>query len=202
MTLDPLAPSSPFTARRAVDVEAPFDDDWDVPAWDGSLALALPLPLPLALPLPLPLPEQPPPEQPPPVPPLHVVPPLPAEPPPEDEDEDDFDPVRTPRAALPAPRPVAARLVRALLEVLAGDRPVAQLARWLSEEVYADVESRVCPGAPRPWAGTLRRVSVCEPGEGVAEAVAVVRRGARSGAIALRLEGLDGHWRVTALDLL
>ena len=40
-----------------------------------------------------------------------------------------------------------------------------------------------------------------EPVDGVAEVAALVRRGARSTAVALRLEGLDGRWQCTALEL-
>ena len=157
----------------AIDPEGPYDDT----IVEGSLALALPLP------------------EPEPVAPLRLVP---------DEEEaeaDEFDPVRTPRADLPPPGPRAEMLVRALLEVLAGDRPVTQLARWTTPKVYEQIEGMLEPRGPRPWAGTLRGVHVTEPADGVAEVAAIVRRGPRSGAVALRLEGLDGRWLVTAVQV-
>jgi hypothetical protein len=43
---------------------------------------------------------------------------------------------------------------------------------------------------------------VDEPADGVAEVCAVVSHGERFRAIALRLEGIDGRWRCTVLQLL
>jgi hypothetical protein len=43
-------------------------------------------------------------------------------------------------------------------------------------------------------------VRVCEPADGVAEAAAVVHGPQRTRAVALRLEGMDGRWRVTAFQ--
>jgi hypothetical protein len=42
---------------------------------------------------------------------------------------------------------------------------------------------------------------VCEIDDGVAEVTAVIRRGARTLAVALRLEGIDGRWMCTALQM-
>ena len=55
----------------------------------------------------------------------------------------------------------------------------------------------------RRGAGSTRRtvvrgVRVCEPADGVAEASAVVVDGGRVRALAFRLVGLDGRWRVEA----
>jgi hypothetical protein len=44
-------------------------------------------------------------------------------------------------------------------------------------------------------------VRVTEPADGVAEVSALVRRGLRVTAVALRLEGMDGRWQCTALEL-
>jgi Family of unknown function (DUF6459) len=124
-------------------------------------------------------------------------------------DGDDFGPVPTPREALPEPAPWAARLVQGIAEVLALDRPLTQLVRWASPDVYDDLRLRVdsrrrgraqrdrVPGR-RP---TVRSVHVTEPSDGVAEVCAVVDEGRRPRAYALRLEGADGRWRATALDL-
>jgi hypothetical protein len=193
--LQPLTRPTPaltrltVTARRLLDSEPPYDDGAAAttsarpggPQTDGALALSVPFRAePPAAPEP---------------PPLRLVP---SEP---DLDDDDFDVVRTGRGGLPAPQRRAVVLVRAILEAIAGERPVAQLMRWVSEDVYADIESTVCPGTPRTWAATVRRVIVTEPADGVAEVAAVVQRGRRSTALALRLEGLDGRWVVTALHL-
>lgn len=124
------------------------------------------------------------------------------------DDETLFGRQPTPTAALPDPRRWAGRLGRAVSEVLCGDRPVTQLMRWTDEAVYADVSRRANALAKAGCArrGARNRVSVlsvhvCEPRDGIAEASVHVRQGHRSRAIALRLEGLDGRWRCTALQL-
>jgi hypothetical protein len=53
-------------------------------------------------------------------------------------------------------------------------------------------------GQPR---GVVRSLHVSEPADGVAEVCALVRRGGRSTAVALRLEGMDGRWKCTAIEL-
>lgn len=109
---------------------------------------------------------------------------------------------RTPRCELPAPGPRAAAAVRLLLEVLVGDRPTRQVAGWVSPPVLAALELR----SPRqrramPRRPLLRSLRVLEPSDGVAEVCAVVQTGARHRAVALRLDGLDGRWTVTALHV-
>jgi hypothetical protein len=47
----------------------------------------------------------------------------------------------------------------------------------------------------------LGPVHVCEPVDGVAEVPVVARRAGRAHAVAARLEGLDGRWRCTALQI-
>ena len=122
-------------------------------------------------------------------------------------DDADFGRRATPREQLPEPRGWAARLVQALVEVQAGDRPVSQLVRWTNEEVYATVARRVrlcgsAGGQRRSGArAVVRSVHVCEPVDGVAEACALVQRGARATAVALRMEGVDGRWQCTALEI-
>jgi hypothetical protein len=131
-----------------------------------------------------------------------------------DPDLDDFGPQPTGRDRLPEPRAWGGRLVQALVEVLAGDRPAGQLVRWTSSEVYDDVTALVPvgahrgpdrrarpPGTGRPARAAVRSVHVTEPADGIAEVAATVSRGRRTTAVALRLEGLDGRWQCTALEL-
>jgi hypothetical protein len=47
----------------------------------------------------------------------------------------------------------------------------------------------------------LQTVHVTQPADGVVEACTVFRLGRRTRALALRMEGLDGRWRCTALRL-
>jgi hypothetical protein len=114
----------------------------------------------------------------------------------------------TPRSDLPDPLPWAARLAQAVVEVLAGDRPCAQLLRWTTESVHAQLKLRagraaragatVRLGSARPG---IRSVRLCEPADGIAEVCAVVAHQGRCRALALRLEGADGRWLCTALQV-
>ena len=112
-------------------------------------------------------------------------------------------PARTPMSDLPPARPVAHALVQGLLEVLAGVRPVTQLQRGTTPELFAQLE-RVVHGRPRavgarPVTGAVRSLHVQERPDGVAEVCATVRRGPRMAAVALRLEGIRGRWTCTEL---
>ena len=48
----------------------------------------------------------------------------------------------------------------------------------------------------------MRRVQVCQPCDGVVEAAVVARVNGRATPIALRLNGVDGRWQVTVLELI
>jgi hypothetical protein len=93
--------------------------------------------------------------------------------------------------------------VQRLLEVMSGVRPLAQLQRDTSLEVYDALEavltSRPRPVGLRPDGRAVRSVHVQQRPEGIAEVSATVRRDGRYGAVALRLEGISGAWRCTEL---
>jgi hypothetical protein len=125
-------------------------------------------------------------------------------------DDQLFGPQRTSRSDLPDPTEWAARLTRSLLEVMTGARPAPQVVRWTTPEVYAVVARRGALVARRAAEGrsrrtrhpvVIRRVRVCEPADGVAEAAVVVGHGPRVRAVAIRLVGQDGTWRVSALQV-
>ena len=144
---------------------------------DGSLALAFPPPTRVSVPLRL-------------VPPAGGVSPT---------------AVPTSRDLLPDPRPWTARLTQAIAEVLAGARPAAQLSRVATLEVLQLLERGsgrlgARPGGP-PQRPIVSSVHVSEPCDGVAEVCAVVDTGLRKRALAFRLEGVNGHWRCTALHV-
>lgn len=116
---------------------------------------------------------------------------------------DEFGPAWTQRADLPDARIAGRRVVTLALEVLAGRRPVGQLQALTSPGVFAAVAGgrrpRWCAEGTAPlFVGPLH---VCEPVDGVAEVSAVARRGGRAHAVAARLEGIDGRWRCTALQI-
>ncbi|MCU1589121.1 MAG: uncharacterized protein JWP11_377 [Frankiales bacterium] len=116
---------------------------------------------------------------------------------------DDEEPVRTPASDLPPAQPFAHALVQRLLEVVAGVRPLKQLQRDTTLEVYDELErvltSRPRVAGPRPDGRAVRSVRVQQRPEGIAEVSATVRRGDRYAAVALRLEGVGGTWRCTQL---
>lgn len=192
------------TLRRVPvpNVEPPYDDElgtvarrnWPSAAPQSQGTLALTWVLPSGLPA---MPE-------PPV--LRLAPPL------REDAETDFDPQPTPRALLPDPRRWGGQLVQAIVEVVAGDRPSTQLVRWTSPEVYTQIREAThrswTDGARRAVAGDartnrvlVRSVHLCEPLDGAAELCSTVHRAGRASAVALRLEGVDGRWLCTALQL-
>jgi hypothetical protein len=118
-------------------------------------------------------------------------------------DETEFGPALSSRSDLPDPAAAGRRVVTLTLEAFAGHRPLVQLRPLTSPGVFAALS-----GGRRPqWCTegnaplVVGRVHVCEPVDGVAEISAVARRGGRAHAIAARLEGIDGRWRCTALQI-
>ena len=106
---------------------------------------------------------------------------------------------RTATADLPSADISAVMLSRALIEVLAGRRSPHQLTAHCAPHVFAGILLCIPPVAhslPR-----LQTVRVCEPADGVAEACAVFSRDDRVRAMAFRLEGLDGRWRIIVLQI-
>jgi len=110
-------------------------------------------------------------------------------------------------AGLPPVEPWAATLVRAAVEVLTGSRPTAQLARWLSADLYDSLARRAglavrVLGRPDPaLCARVRRVRCSEVRPGVHEAAVVVHDGVRIRAAAVRVECHRGRWRATALEI-
>ena len=104
----------------------------------------------------------------------------------------------------------AARFAQATVEVLGGDRPLAQLLRWTDAKVYADLDRRVrilgrtAPARaqrPRTVRPQVRSVHVFQPDAGL-------RRGQRARAARSPLAGhrgparaRDDRWRCVALQL-
>jgi len=120
---------------------------------------------------------------------------------------------QVPATPMPDPRPLAAQVIQAVVEVLAGDRQLTQLTAWVDEDVYAAVAAAAPELSRSPTTQRrspvarirledrpiVRSVHVTEPASGVAEVVARVQTGHRSRAVALRLEQWRGRWRCSAL---
>lgn len=108
-------------------------------------------------------------------------------------------------------RAITRGTVQAAMEVLAGIRPVHQLARRLDPRCLSALQHRAClirrevartnnPALARLHRNsTVRSVRVCEVAEGIYEASAVVVDDVRARAVALRLERSKQVWRVTEL---
>jgi len=105
---------------------------------------------------------------------------------------------------LPEPGTFARRFAIAVIEAATGRRTARQLSPHTSPGVQAGLTrdaGRInrLGTASRP--ASLHSVHLAEPADGVVEAAAIVRVGARYRAIAFRLEGLNGHWRCVRLQI-
>lgn len=126
-------------------------------------------------------------------------------------DEDFFGFQHTLRTELPDPTTLVENLAGSLMEILAGARELDQISRWVTDEVYRNLLTRVQASARaravkkiaahRPTF-SLGRALVSFPAEYAAECVILVHGRARTRSIAIRLEGLDGRWRATAIHVL
>ena len=125
-------------------------------------------------------------------------------------------------AAPPSPecRIAAQRFVSACIEALNGFRPVTHLRPLVAPLDFSNITDQLTRRAVRvrmaPQRGpvvsrtgrggarqqvALRRMRVCEPRPGIAEAAAVVAHGDASWAMAVRLERRRGHWLCTLLQV-
>lgn len=147
--------------------------------------------------------------------------------PPDESSRTDSPLVRPPGTAVGTaptldPRQACCTIAVAAVEVLTGTRPLAQLARWLTPEVYDTLAQRATLTAPRsgvldpaaaardltgpdgPGAASVRRPSVrrvrsCVIGEHTIESSVVVAHADRVRAVAVRLTRTLGRWRASAL---
>ncbi|MBC9733391.1 Rv3235 family protein [Nocardioides marmotae] len=108
------------------------------------------------------------------------------------------------------------RFAQAAVEIVGGDRPVSQLLRWATAEVYADLDRRASlvarAGGHRPGVGRVQpvrpkvlSVHSCFVSASAAETSIHVRYGERSRAVAARFEERPAphgpaRWVCTALD--
>ena len=115
------------------------------------------------------------------------------------------------------PGPWIARLAPAILEVIAGERPAAQLTRWTTREILATLARRGAAAqrhpagrGRRPQCRRIRAVRLHAVAPGIVEAAAVVSGADRCRALALRLEvvgvdaergGTGSRWLVTACEI-
>ncbi|MDO7881185.1 Rv3235 family protein [Salinibacterium soli] len=117
----------------------------------------------------------------------------------------------TSTSSLPDPQPLIQNLARCVIEILAGARDLEQISRWVTDDVYRHLLKRVVLSArarqakgqkPARPAFVIGSTTMCEPADGVVEAVVVVHGRARTRAVAVRLEGMDRRWRASAINVL
>jgi hypothetical protein len=102
----------------------------------------------------------------------------------------------------------AHRFAHVVVEVVGGDRGPSQLLRCTTERVYEDLRRRASllqqttpsDRRVRRLRSQVRSVRVFCPSPYAAELSVHVRQGARSKAIAARLELVEGRWCCTALE--
>jgi hypothetical protein len=115
---------------------------------------------------------------------------------------------------LPDPTKLCGSVVLAAVEALGGSRPVVQLARWVSPQVFESLAAasrrqppRAASAAPGQRTAsparraTVRRTHLFRVSASAAEASVVVHDGSRVRAAAVRLEVHRGHWRATVLQI-
>lgn len=116
-------------------------------------------------------------------------------------------PAPEPEPVLPDPTAQVCRVVRAAVEVLRGERPATQLARWVTPQVYDQLLERgrlmreVLPPRPAAHPAMVRRVRLMRIGETTAEAAVILQDEGRVRAAAVRLEARRGVWRVACLEI-
>jgi hypothetical protein len=107
---------------------------------------------------------------------------------------------RQARAKLPSPAAVTRDIALALLEVEAGCRSAAQLERVVSPKLWETLERCIGRrGGPLPSGRSVMSVHCQENTPGLADTMAVVRKGDLVRPIALRLDAGGGRWVVTEL---
>lgn len=110
-------------------------------------------------------------------------------------------------------RKFAAAIALGAIQVIKGLRPINQLDRWLSYEIYDALWERTklyahCHPWERKFAKPMRvqnvhiqRIDINPQVVAPAEAAVSVFDGERVRAVALRLQAHRGNWKVTALEI-
>lgn len=118
----------------------------------------------------------------------------------------------TKSADLPDPGELLKVLACGIVQVLAGERPVDQLAKMVTADLYAQLRDAALvnmrkrlysPGKPNARLQIeVRRVRLEAPRDGVIESVVLLHSDSRTRAVAIRLEGLNARWQATMVNVL
>jgi hypothetical protein len=109
---------------------------------------------------------------------------------------------------LPEPKAWAATFIQAAMEVASGVRSPGQLIRWTTPDVHSALVRRGALTARARRNGglagakpRLRALLSGSPRPGICEVAAVISEPERVRAVAFRMEGLHGRWRVTQIEI-
>lgn len=116
-----------------------------------------------------------------------------------DEYDHDFAPMPTSASELPEVSSWALKYAVSVLEIWAGKRPAAQLARWTHRNLFIKL---VADTGSVKEIGRIRKLHLSEPLDGIAEGVLTVRYGQRLRSLVMRFEGIDQKWLCTELFLI
>ncbi len=113
---------------------------------------------------------------------------------------------------LPDPGEMLKILATGIVQVLAGERQVDQLARMVTEDLYLQLRDAALhnirkraatPGKPKNRLQIeVRRVKFGSPRDGVIESVVLLHSDQRTRAVAIRLEGINMRWQATMVNVL
>jgi hypothetical protein len=97
---------------------------------------------------------------------------------------------------------VAAAIVLAAVEALSGTRPLTQLTRWVTADIFEQLNARVPARPPSTrQRATIRSNRVSQVSAHTAEVSVVVHDGGRVRAAAVRLQVHRTRWRATVLQI-
>lgn len=116
-----------------------------------------------------------------------------------DEYDPDFAPMPTSAVDLPELSSWALKYAVSVLEIWAGKRPAAQLARWTHRNLFNKLTA---DSGSLKEIGRIRKLHLSEPLDGIAESVLTVRYGDRLRSLVMRFEGVDQKWLCTELFLI
>jgi len=128
--------------------------------------------------------------------------------------EEQFGPQLSTRQELPDPVIFLSNLTQRAVEVLAGSRDLAQIARWVTDDVFHSIHHQVTRQAIKTSLTSndarkrlarrfqLRSVRATSPREGIIEGCVLVTAGRNIRVAAVRLEGFDRRWRASSFTLL
>lgn len=118
----------------------------------------------------------------------------------------------TKSADLPDPTERLKALAYGLVQVMSGERPIDQIAAWVTDDVYQRLRLKTQGTLAAIRAGKVRAnrlqnlqvgsVKTSSPRDGVVESVVLLRSLDRTRAVTIRLEGINNRWRATSVSLL